>query len=335
MNAFYARRVVLATGRGGAGGDKIPDFIDVGSVAGSRSPYQRGYRLRAAGAGRSIGIVGGGASAWDNAATALEHGAARVDMYVRRHSLAADQQGPRLRARRVISTAGQALDDAERWALFVYLNDAQAPPPHETVRRRAAATGVSHPFRQAGRACRRGSTAGSLVSIRGEDVPRLHDFLIVGTGFHVGCRTNPGTRPLFAAWLRAGAIATSRRKSCGDRSSATFLIWVTASNCWSGSPGSCTGLSRIHLVNHGAALEPGCDRERHPRRQRRGRAGLDRYRRRACFAEDIGEDSSRRSRRSTSRSFRTRRSSFRARAFSSEVARGQREAVISRARAPE
>jgi cation diffusion facilitator CzcD-associated flavoprotein CzcO len=37
--------------------------------------------------GKRIAILGGGASAWDNAATALEQGAERVDMYVRRSFL--------------------------------------------------------------------------------------------------------------------------------------------------------------------------------------------------------------------------------------------------------
>jgi cation diffusion facilitator CzcD-associated flavoprotein CzcO len=125
--------VVLATGRGGTGGDHIPDLVgrdlwpDLAAHTNEVIDFEA---LR----GKSIGVLGGGASAWDNAATALERGAGQVDMYVRRLQL------PQINKGRGSASPGyfhgwSALDDAERWALFVYLNDLQAPPPHETVHR--------------------------------------------------------------------------------------------------------------------------------------------------------------------------------------------------------
>jgi cation diffusion facilitator CzcD-associated flavoprotein CzcO len=78
-----ARRVVVATGRGGTGGPYVPDFVAPALVpdlaAHTASPIDFA-RLR----GARVAVIGGGASAWDNAATALEAGAASVDQYVRR-----------------------------------------------------------------------------------------------------------------------------------------------------------------------------------------------------------------------------------------------------------
>ena len=73
------RRLVLATGRGGTGGFSVPEGIDPGLLpdlaAHGGAPVDF-----AALRGRSIAVIGGGPTAWDNAATALEAGAARVAM---------------------------------------------------------------------------------------------------------------------------------------------------------------------------------------------------------------------------------------------------------------
>lgn len=252
-STFFARRVVLATGRGGAGGDKIPDFIDADlwpDLAAHTNETIDFAQLR----GRSIGVVGGGASAWDNAATALEKGAARVDMYVRRHSL------PQINKGRGSASPGyfhgwSALDDAERWALFVYLNDVQAPPPHETVRRamRQPAFHI-HLGQPVERAQRLDDKA--LVRIRGTDQPRVHDFLIVGTGFQVDAESIPEIAALSsftARWRdRYEPPDDLRRPELGD-----FPYLGEGFELLEREPGRCPDLSRIHLVNHGAALSHG------------------------------------------------------------------------------
>ena len=111
---LLARRVVLATGRAGAGGVFWPDFVDRGLVPDLAAHTNDDIDFAAL-RGKSIAILGGGASAWDNAATALERGAARVDMYVR-PLLAAGQQGAwlgfsRLSARLVFPARCRTLGD--------------------------------------------------------------------------------------------------------------------------------------------------------------------------------------------------------------------------------
>jgi cation diffusion facilitator CzcD-associated flavoprotein CzcO len=250
---ILARRVVLATGRGGAGGDFIPSFVDRGLwpdlAAHTNEPIDFA-RLE----GRSIGIIGGGASAWDNAAAALEQGAAQVDMYVRRSVL------PQINKGRGSASPGyfigwSSLDDADRWALFVYLNDAQAPPPHETVRRALRQPGFRiHLGSGVEAAARHGDRP--VLRVSGSAAPRHHDFLIVGTGFQVDAAAIPELAEHSAAvarWRdRYVPPDELARADLGD-----FPYLGPGFELAEREPGLCPGLSRIHLVNHGAALSHG------------------------------------------------------------------------------
>jgi cation diffusion facilitator CzcD-associated flavoprotein CzcO len=250
---FFARRVVLATGRGGAGGDRIPSFVDSAlwpDLAAHTNETVDFMRLR----GKSIGILGGGASAWDNAATALEHGAARVDMYVRRPFL------PQINKGRGSASPGyfygwSSLDDAERWSLFVYLNDAQAPPPHETVRRAMRQAGFNIHLGKAVEAATRRDTH-AFVRLQGEHAARQHDFLIVGTGFHVDAAAIPelsDLSTLIARWRdRYEPPEKLQRPELGD-----FPYLGPGFELIEREPGRCPELSQIHLVNYGAALSHG------------------------------------------------------------------------------
>jgi cation diffusion facilitator CzcD-associated flavoprotein CzcO len=244
---------VLATGRGGAGGHHIPSFVDPTlwpDLAAHTNEAIDFARLR----GKSIGIIGGGASAWDNAATALEQGASQVDMYVRRPAL------PQINKGRGSASPGYfygwaALDDAERWSLFVYLNDAQAPPPHETVRRALRLKGFNiHLGKAVEAATHQGGKA--LIRLRGEDALRPHDFLIVGTGFRADAGSIAELADLsclVARWRdRYDPPESLRRSDLGE-----FPYLGPGFELLEREPGQCPDLSRIHLLNHGAALSQG------------------------------------------------------------------------------
>ncbi|MET0429063.1 MAG: NAD(P)/FAD-dependent oxidoreductase [Microvirga sp.] len=248
-----ARRVVLATGRGGAGGAHMPDFVDstlLPDLAAHTNDPIDFARLR----GRSIAIIGGGASAWDNAGTALEQGVARVDMYVRRPAL------PQVNKGRGSSHPGyaygwSALDDAERWALFVYLNDAQAPPPHETVRRALRHAGLQvHLGRATSRVARDGDHA--VVWPAGKGEPRRHDFVIVGTGFQVDAGAIPEldeATEAVARWEDRYAPPDNLRRPEIGR----FPYLGAGFELQERVPGRDPFLGRIHLLNHGAILSHG------------------------------------------------------------------------------
>ena len=82
MRTHLARRAVIATGLDGLGAPTLPDVaaaLPKRFAAHGADPIDL-YALR----GKRVAVVGAGASAMDNAAAALDAGAARVDIFVRR-----------------------------------------------------------------------------------------------------------------------------------------------------------------------------------------------------------------------------------------------------------
>jgi FAD-dependent urate hydroxylase len=122
-----ARTVVIATGYEGAGRWSVPDFVS-SALPPERYHHTNGpvdfARLR----GGRIAVLGHAASAFDNAHSALEHGAASVDLCFRRARL------PRINPHRFLETAGtmthySALPDAVRWRVGCYFRLVDQPPP--------------------------------------------------------------------------------------------------------------------------------------------------------------------------------------------------------------
>jgi cation diffusion facilitator CzcD-associated flavoprotein CzcO len=79
-------------------------------------------------------VIGGGASAMDSAATALEEGAARVDLLIRRKDL------PRINKGKGAGSPGLVnghlhLPDEWKWRIRHYVNAQQVPPPSGSTRR--------------------------------------------------------------------------------------------------------------------------------------------------------------------------------------------------------
>lgn len=245
-----ARRVVLATGRAGAGGPHIPDFVDRELWPGRCAHSTEAIDFPAL-ASRSVAVLGGSASAWDNAATALEYGAATVDMYVRRPALPQINKG-RGSAGPGYFLGWQALDDDARWNLAAYMEDNPAPPPHETVNRTLRHRG----FRiHLGAPVAAAARDGERVALRLADGGRrIHDFLILGTGFAVDLPQRPelaAIAPAIATWADRHAPARSR-PALGRHPylGPGFELLERV-------PGMMPGLDRIHLFNHGAQLSHG------------------------------------------------------------------------------
>jgi len=77
-----ARRVVLATGQEGIGGWWMPEHV--AALPAAHRAHASEMIDFAALRGKVVAVLGAGASAFDNAATALEHGAAEVHLFCRR-----------------------------------------------------------------------------------------------------------------------------------------------------------------------------------------------------------------------------------------------------------
>lgn len=253
--SVFARHVVLATGRGGAGGDVWPDVV----------PHELRPTVAAHGndpidfaglRGKSVGVIGGSASAWDNAATALEQGAASVEMYLRRPHL------PQINKGRGSANPGYfhgwgALPDADRWALAAYLDDMLAPPPHETVLRALKSDGLDIRFRHSVAAVRRegGQVVLDLDTPEGR-LERRHDFLIVATGFQVDAANIPELAeltPHIARWSDRYAPPAALARPALAR--APYL--GPGFELQPRDASAPAELSRIHLVNHGALVSHG------------------------------------------------------------------------------
>lgn len=128
----YCRHLVLATGRSGLGGAAVPGVLE--TLDRRHWAHSADEIDFAALKGKRIIVIGAGASAMDNAATALEAGAGAVDMLIRRKEM------PRINKTIGIGNPGvvhgmQDLPDVWKVRFNAYLNEQQVPPPRSSTLR--------------------------------------------------------------------------------------------------------------------------------------------------------------------------------------------------------
>lgn len=138
---LLARKVVLATGIQGGGEWHVPPMI---GKALPRALYAHtGEAIDyAALARKRIGILGGGASAFDNANFALAAGVSEAHVFLRRKAL------PRINPIRFMERVGftgryPALDDAAKYAVMASFLGHNQPPTNDTFARAAARPGFA------------------------------------------------------------------------------------------------------------------------------------------------------------------------------------------------
>ena len=172
------RKLVFATGRDGTGGPNIPAFaqgLDRRFWAHSADDIDF-----AALKGKRVGVIGVGASAVDNAAEALEHGAAEVRHLIRRKEM------PTVNKMMGIGsygfTAGYAeLPDEWRWRFMRYSLATQTPAPHGSTLRVSRHENAHFHF---GKGTERITQHGDEIEIHFTDgTSYVCDFVILGTGF--------------------------------------------------------------------------------------------------------------------------------------------------------
>lgn len=178
----YARHVVLATGRDGLGGPYVPEIIRAlprESWAHSSDEYDYS-RLK----NKNIAVIGAGASAMDSAGTALENGAARVDMLIRRTDI------PRINRGKGMGNPGsvygmQNLDDRTKLEIYSYIGAEQVPPPRASMLR---VSGHSNAFFHLGASLDKVTMKGDKIEVITPQGRRLFDFIIASTGFQIDWR---------------------------------------------------------------------------------------------------------------------------------------------------
>lgn len=245
-----ARHVILATGRDGGGQPQVPamtrklnrrywahsaDEIDFSALRGKR-----------------VAVVGAGASAMDNAATALEAGAARVDMFIRRRDL------PRINKLTGISSPGLAhgfasLSDTWKWRFNTYSMATQTPPPRSSTLR------VS---RHANAFFHLGSPIEEVVEDNGQllvQTPRGRyalDFIVFATGFKTDLQVRPELAPV-ADNIRLWKDAFDASGESANHELAHSPYLGAAFECLEKVEGSCPEVQRITLFNYSALASQG------------------------------------------------------------------------------
>jgi cation diffusion facilitator CzcD-associated flavoprotein CzcO len=197
-STILARHVVLATGYDGCGAWFVPDVV-TRNVSPQRYCHANGPLDAASLKGKRIGILGHGASAFDNASVLLEAGAASVDLCFRR------QQLPLINPHRCVEFAGflrhfHDLDDAVRWSVNRYFEVYAEPPTqnaydrahaHATFRLHAGAPWTA--LRDDGREVHVSTPAGEFT----------FDYLVCATGSIIDYTLRPELRaigPLMQRW---------------------------------------------------------------------------------------------------------------------------------------
>jgi cation diffusion facilitator CzcD-associated flavoprotein CzcO len=241
-----ARRVVLATGRDGLGGPYTPPMFR--GLPGHLCTHS-GEAIDFGGlAGKQVAVIGAGASAVDNAAEALEAGAAGVALLVRRPDI------PRINKGMGVSNPGLALGFVDlpperKWAINAYVADCQTPPPRDTMLRASRHASFSV------------HTACPILGVRMEAdrivlTTRLgetaFDFVILGTGFAVDWVR----RPELARLARGIALWRDRyaHPDAPDHEFAEHPYLGPWFEFTERAPGAAPWVARVHCFNYASTM---------------------------------------------------------------------------------
>jgi cation diffusion facilitator CzcD-associated flavoprotein CzcO len=185
-STIYARRVVLATGIEGSGQWHVP--VEIERALPPRLYAHTSQSIDfAALKGRRVAVLGAGASAFDNGATALEYGAREVRVFFRRKNLV--QVNAYRWAEFVGFLANFAdLADADKWRFILQILRMGQLPPADTYRRATLHAGF---HMHAGSVSQVRQARGDTVVITTEAGTFEADFVIVATGFVTDLRLRP------------------------------------------------------------------------------------------------------------------------------------------------
>ncbi|RYF32877.1 MAG: NAD(P)/FAD-dependent oxidoreductase [Comamonadaceae bacterium] len=245
---YLTRKVVLATGSTGAGGRNIPAFVER-KLPRDRWAHSAEAIDFAALAGKDVAVLGAGASAFDNAATALEAGAARVDLYMRRAAL------PEMNSARFMEFEGlyrhfADMDNLTRWRFMRKIFASPMPPPPDTFLRTTAFPNFHLHFASAWDDV--GLRADGRIELSTPSGNYPADFAILGTGF----AADLSRRGELAAVLPHVALWGDRFTPPPGEASpaiARFPFLGPGFELTERTPGACPELMGIHMFN-GAAL---------------------------------------------------------------------------------
>lgn len=247
-----ARTVVACTGMTGAGGARVPAVLDgLAHLRGSRWAHSSDHIDFSALAGRRVAVVGTGASAFDNAAAALERGAAEVVQLGRRPAL------PTLNPARHLESGGlyrgfSALPDDVRLGFVRREFRLPMPPPAHSVERCER-----HPHYRLELGAEMVDVTEDGDGLRVATTRGTHhiDFLVAATGFAVDLGRVPWLGDVvddILLWSDVHALGDD----AVDRHIARHPYLGAGMACRP-RPGGPAALRHLHLVNEAAHVSAG------------------------------------------------------------------------------
>ncbi len=247
IERVHARKIVLATGFDGSGRWRAPPSLVANLPAEryARTADDIDFRRLA---GKRVGVLGAGASAFDNAAVALEAGASRVDLCFRRADI------PRVNPLIWMNFAGllghfAELTDLERWRFMRrILEELPVPPTQDTVWRCRSYENFAWHANCDWKSVRDESGVAKVETDNGTFV---FDFIIFGTGVE----TNLSMRPELAPIVPNIALWRDRfTPPPGEESDllANHPYLGTAFEFTEREPGTAPYLGRLHNFTFGA-----------------------------------------------------------------------------------
>jgi FAD-dependent urate hydroxylase len=249
------RKIVLATGIEGAGGQHVPRAIS-STLPRSRWNHS-GEGFDASGlAGKSVGVVGAAASSFDLAVAALEAGAAQVTIFARSAEM------PKTEILDWSNFPGflnhfADLDDARRYRFTRRMFAFRTPPTMEMFTR---ATSFANCRLVLGSGNVKARMAGDVVALDTEAGHFEVDHLLMGTGYAVDLKR----RPELTGLIEHIATWADRYAPPGDEADADLLDYPYLGRAFEFTekvPGEAPYLRDIHVFNNGAvpSLGPVCN----------------------------------------------------------------------------
>jgi cation diffusion facilitator CzcD-associated flavoprotein CzcO len=243
----YARRVVLATGREGQARARVPRPL--APYIGNLVQHSADDIDFAALKGRRVAVIGLAASAFDNAAMALEAGAASVTMLGRTPAL------PRLNKMKQTVYPGfthgfPALPDTEKLRILQHIAGQRIAPPRDSVRRISADPRLRLLLAAA---VTKADRVGQELRLETAAGPVEADLVILGTGFTVDLEAPPETAGFASHILRWH----DRVPGAPGDEWLDFPYLGSSFEFMERASGALPGLDRVYCFTHSAQLSLG------------------------------------------------------------------------------
>ncbi len=243
-----ARHVVLATGIESPGAWWMPDFVR--DLPDHLRDHACGPIDFARLAGKVVAVLGQGASAFDNAATALEAGAAEVHIFFRRSEMQRVQPYKHISYGGFLRHMGD-LPDAMRWRFMHHLLTIREAFPIETYER---VTKHPNAYLHAAAGWTNARATGGRIEIETKAGPFRADHVICGTGFDI----SPATAPLLEGFGdRIATWADRLPHAAAEDPRLARYPYLGPGFEFEGKDGPDPSLARIHLFTFGATMSFG------------------------------------------------------------------------------